>query len=142
MNYIIKNDTLYLRVNNESIYVKEINNEMILNENIIKVLNNSCIYYGSSLKGRILGAKSLIKSKYKLPLIISEKNNLFFINIKDKNGYEYWLNFQYIKDYIYVDNLLKIFFVSDNSLFINCSWTIFNNQMLKCSRLYVVYSMR
>lgn len=142
MNYIIKNDTLYLRVNNESIYVKEINNEMILNENIIKVLNNSCIYYGSSLKGRILGAKSLIKSKYKLPLIISEKNNLFFINIKDKNGYEYWLNFQYIKDYIYVDNLLKIFFVSDKSLFINCSWTIFNNQMLKCSRLYVVYSMR
>ncbi len=142
MNYIIKNDTLYLRVNNESIYVKEINNEMILNENIIKVLNNSCIYYGSSLKGRILGAKSLIKSKYKLPLIISEKNNLFFINIKDKNGYEYWLNFQYIKDYIYVDNLLKIFFVSDKSLLINCSWTIFNNQMLKCSRLYVVYSMR
>ena len=60
----------------------------------------------------------------------------------DKNGYEYWLNFQYIKDYIYVDNLLKIFFVSDKSLFINCSWTIFNNQMLKCSRLYVVYSMR
>ncbi len=142
MNYIIKNDTLYLRVNNESIYVKEINNEMILNENIIKVLNNSCIYYGSSLKGRILGAKSLIKSKYKLPLIISEKNNLFFINIKDKNGYEYWLNFQYIKDYIYVDNLLKIFFEYDKSLLINCSWTIFNNQMLKCSRLYVVYSMR
>ena len=142
MNYIIKNDTLYLKVNNESIYVMEINNEMILNENIIKVLNNSCIYYGSSLKGRILGAKSLIKSKYKLPLIISEKNNLFFINIKDKNGYEYWLNFQYIKDYIYVDNLLKIFFEYDKSLLINCSWTIFNNQMLKCSRLYVVYSMR
>lgn len=142
MNYIIKNDTLYLKVNNESIYVMEINNEMILNENIIKVLNNSCIYYGSSLKGRILGAKSLIKSKYKLPLIISEKNNLFFINIKDKNGYEYWLNFQYIKDYIYVDNLLKIFFEYDKSLLINCSWAIFNNQMLKCSRLYVVYSMR
>ena len=142
MNYIIKNDTLYLKINNESIYVMEINNEMILNENIIKVLNNSCIYYGSSLKGRILGAKSLIKSKYKLPLIISEKNNLFFINIKDKNGYEYWLNFQYIKDYIYVDNLLKIFFEYDKSLLINCSWTIFNNQMLKCSRLYVVYSMR
>lgn len=142
MNYIINNNTVYLKVKNEDVYVKEINNEMILNENIIKVLNNSCIYYGSSLKGRILGAKSLIKSKYKLPLIISEKNNLFFINIKDKNGYEYWLNFQYIKDYIYVDNLLKIFFVSDKSLFINCSWTIFNNQMLKCSRLYVVYSMR
>ena len=142
MNYIINNNTVYLKVKNEDVYVKEINNEMILNENIIKVLNNSCIYYGSSLKGRILGAKSLIKSKYKLPLIISEKNNLFFINIKDKNGYEYWLNFQYVKDYIYVDNLLKIFFEYDKSLLINCSWTIFNNQMLKCSRLYVVYSMR
>lgn len=142
MNYIINNNTVYLKVKNEDVYVKEINNEITLRENILKLLNNSCIYYGSSLKGRILGAKSLIKSKYKLPLIISEKNNLFFINIKDKNGYEYWLNFQYIKDYIYVDNLLKIFFVSDKSLFINCSWTIFNNQMLKCSRLYVVYSMR
>ena len=142
MNYIINNNTVYLKVKNEDVYVKEINNEITLRENILKLLNNSCIYYGSSLKGRILGAKSLIKSKYKLPLIISEKNNLYFINIKDKNGYEYWLNFQYIKDYIYVDNLLKIFFVSDNSLFINCSWTIFNNQMLKCSRLYVVYSMR
>lgn len=142
MNYIINNNTVYLKVKNEDVYVKEINNEITLRENILKLLNNSCIYYGSSLKGRILGAKSLIKSKYKLPLIISEKNNLFFINIKDKNGYEYWLNFQYIKDYIYVDNLLKIFFEYDKSLLINCSWTIFNNQMLKCSRLYVVYSMR
>lgn len=142
MNYIINNNTVYLKVKNEDVYVKEINNEITLRENILKLLNNSCIYYGSSLKGRILGAKSLIKSKYKLPLIISEKNNLFFINIKDKNGYEYWLNFQYIKDYIYIDNLLKIFFEYDKSLLINCSWTIFNNQMLKCSRLYVVYSMR
>ena len=142
MKYIINNNTVYLKVKNEDVYVKEINNEITLRENILKLLNNSCIYYGSSLKGRILGAKSLIKSKYKLPLIISEKNNLYFINIKDKNGYEYWFNFQYIKDYKYVDNLLKIFFIFDNFISINCSWTVFNNQMLKCSRLYVVYSMR
>ena len=142
MNYIINNNTVYLKVKNEDVYVKEINNEITLRENILKLLNNSCIYYGSSLKGRILGAKSLIKSKYKLPLIISEKNNLYFNKNKDKKGYEYWFNFQYIKDYKYVDNLLKIFFIFDNFILINCSWTIFNNQMLKCSRLYVVYSMR
>ena len=67
MNYIINNNTVYLKVKNEDVYVKEINNEITLRENILKLLNNSCIYYGSSLKGRILGAKSLIKSKYKLP---------------------------------------------------------------------------
>ena len=46
--------------------------------NIKSILNESCISYGSSLNGRIKGSKWALKSKYKLPIVVSEKEKLVF----------------------------------------------------------------
>lgn len=142
--YIIKKDTLFIHNDGFNTNVKELNKIINFNGNIDKkILNDSCIYYGSSLQGRIKGSKFLLNGKYKLPIIISEKNKIIFFPIKDSLKNEvYWFNFNLIKDYKRENNLVRIIFSNDESLIISASFTIFNNQIYKCSRLWLNYLTR
>lgn len=142
--YIITKDTLYIYYDGFNTIIKELDKVLKFYGNVEKeILNKSCIYYGSSLNGRIKGSKSLINSKYKLPIIISEKNNIIFFPIKGLNKNElYWFNFNLIKDYKKENNLIKILFSNEEIKNLNLSFTIFNNQIYKCSRLWLNYLTR
>lgn len=142
--YIIKKDTLFIHSDGFNTNIKELNKTIDFYGNIAKkILNDSCIYYGSSLQGRIKGSKSLLNGKYKLPIIISEKNKIIFFPIKDSLKNEvYWFNFDLIKDYKRENSLVRIIFSNDESLMISVSFTIFNNQIYKCSRLWLNYLTR
>lgn len=142
--YIIKKDTLFIHSDGFNTNIKELNKNIEFYGNIDKkILNDSCIYYGSSLQGRIKGSKSLLNGKYKLPIIISEKNKIIFFPIKDSFKNEvYWFNFDLIKDYKRENNLVRIIFSNDESLKLSASFTIFNNQIYKCSRLWLNYLTR
>ena len=142
MEYIINNETMFIKYDGENTVVYEKNKKYIYKEDKIKdILNNSCIYYGSTLKGRIISCKQYINSNYKIPVLISEKNNIMFFYIKENNNI-YWFNYLYIKNYQKLNNKLLIVFNNDQSLILNVSYTIFHNQILKCSRLMIVYSTR
>lgn len=142
--YIISNNTLFLYSDNFKTIVKEKDSEYEFMGNLLKyILNKSCIYYGSSLKGRMEGAKNLINGKYKLPIIISEKNNILFFPIKGaKNNEIIWLNFNQIKNFQKNKNQIEVTFLNGYTHKFFVSFTIFNNQMFKCSRLWLVYLTR
>ena len=142
MNYIINKNTNFLFFDGNNTLINEVNNQLCFKTNVINdILNNSCIYYGSTLKGRIISCKKLINSYYKIPVIISEKNNLLFFYIND-NNLIYWFNFLNIKDYYKKDKKLIVEFINDFKLVLNISYSVFHNQILKCSRLLIVYSSR
>ncbi len=142
MNYIINKNTNFLFFDGNNTLINEVNNQLCFKTNVINdILNNSCIYYGSTLKGRIISCKKLINSYYKIPVIISEKNNLLFFYIND-NNLIYWFNFLNIKDYYKKDKKLIVEFINDFKLVLNVSYSVFHNQILKCSRLLIVYSSR
>ena len=62
--------------------VETTHGDVIFKGNVLKtILNESCIKYGSSLNGRIKGSKYALNSKYKLPIIISEKEKLVFFPV-------------------------------------------------------------
>lgn len=142
--YIISNNTLFLYSDNFKTIVKEKDSEYEFMGNLLKyILNKSCIYYGSSLKGRMEGAKNLINGKYKLPIIISEKNNILFFPLKGaKNNEIIWLNFNQIKNFQKNKNQIEVTFLNGYTHKFFVSFTIFNNQMFKCSRLWLVYLTR
>lgn len=142
--YIISNKTQFLYSDNFSTIVKEIDSEFEFMGDLIKnILNQSCIYYGSSFKGRIEGAKNLINGKYKLPIIISEKNNILFFPIKGiKNKEIIWINFNSIKSFKKAKDFVEVTFNNGYIHNFMISFTIFNNQMFKCSRLWLVYLTR
>ena len=142
MKYIINNNTIFIKYDGENTIIYEENNKYIYKDNIIKnLLNNSCIYYGSTLKGRIASCKHYINNNYKIPILISEKNNIMLFYIKENNNI-YWFNYLFIKNYKKLNNKLLIIFNNDQNLILDVSYTIFHNQILKCSRLMIVYSNR
>ena len=113
--------------------------KIIINGNFIRsILNKSCIFYGSSLNGRLKGSKDLLKCRYKLPIIISESNRLIFFPV---NKY-FWINFNMIESFEKKGNHTIITFKNGYKRSIFVSYRVVNNQMLKCSRLWLEYLER
>ena len=142
MDYFITKSTIFMEFNGESTIVHEKDKKIFFKgEKLEDILNNSCIYYGSTLRGRIISSKQFIGTNYKVPILVSEKNNLLFFYIKDNDSI-YWFNFLSIKSYHKVENKILVIFNNGQRLLLNVSYTIFHNQILRCSRLMVVYSTR
>ena len=79
----ISGKTLIIYYDNFNTVMINTDGKMIINGNFIRsILNKSCIFYGSSLNGRLKGSKDLLKCRYKLPIIISESNRLIFFPVK------------------------------------------------------------
>ena len=138
----ISNNTLFIEFNGEKTLIKEDDADLVFNGDLTNsILNISCIYYGSSLNGRIKGSRSILGSYYKLPIIISEKNRIIFFPVKnDKNVL--WINFNNIGGYENKKNGMLIIFKNGYKKYLKISSTVFNNQLLKCSRLWLVYLTR
>lgn len=137
----ISNNTQYIIYDGVNTIVKELDTDYVfLGNEMMKILNTSCIYYGSSLNGRLKGSQSIFKSSYKLPIIISEKNNIIFFPLKDSDYY--WINFNNISSFSKKDKGIVVTFKNGYMKYFKVSFTVFNNQMLKCSRLWLVYLSR
>jgi len=138
--YIVNNNTYYIYFDGNKTIVNELGIEFYYDYNIIKkILENSCLYYGSSFNGRIDGAKSYIQSKYLLPIIISDKNEIVLFPVKGvKNDEIIWFNLKYVKNYIKINEFVEIIFFNDFRKKYMISYNIFNNQILKASRLWYV----
>lgn len=140
--YKINNKTLYFLYNGYNTIIKEINNTYEINGDILKkILDYSCIYYGSSFKGRIKGSQNLLEAKYKIPIIVSEKERIIFFPLKTKNEYM-WINFNLVTKYFKENNKVKVIFKDDTCEIFDVSYTIFHNQILKCSRLCFIFLSR
>ena len=63
MNYEINYDTqLLLPINENKTKIIEQDNEYIIEENINKIMEHSCEYFGSSYEGRKEGTKKIIRN--------------------------------------------------------------------------------
>ena len=142
MDYIINNKTNYLLFDGKNTIINENGNDLILiNNRIDEILNNSCIFYGSTLIGRKTAAKRLISSRYKMPILINEVNNLLFFSVKNKSEI-IWFNFSRVVDFKKNNEVIKVIFKDNYYKRFNISWSIFNNQILKSSRLLYVFNSR
>lgn len=144
MDYIINKNTYFILYEGNKTIINELSTEFtIVGDYLKKILENSCEYYGSSLKGRIIGARNLIKYKYKIPIMISEKNNILFFPLSGKkNGEVIWFNFGMIKSYEKDSEFVRVTFNNGEEKRFMISYAIFNNQILKCSRMLIIYMNR
>lgn len=135
----INGKTLIIYYNNFNTVMINTDGKIIINGNFIRsILNKSCIFYGSSLNGGLKGSKDLLKCRYKLPIIISESNRLIFFPV---NKY-FWINFNMIESFEKKENHTIITFKNGYKRSIFVSYRVVNNQMLKCSRLWLEYLER
>ena len=135
--YEINEETLAIMpISKEKVRVYEIDNSFIVNQNIQKIMEDSCKYFGSSYEGRKKGTKDMIGVTYKAPIIIEEsKEIIFFPTSSSRYNNPVWISLNHIKRYYKKGQLIVIEFQSGEKIELNISYGIIDNQILRATRL-------
>ena len=144
-NYIIDTKTLWIEEEKDYIIAHESQKDIIVDERKMNnFLNQSCLYYGSSLMGRKMGTKALINEQYKLPIILNDKYPLvIFPIVCGKNHKNTWIVYNNVSKYIQNSKSKVIVEFNDGTNYVfPTSYYQFHNQILKSSRLIVVFNAR
>lgn len=141
--YEINNDTLALISLEDKTKVFEKNNIFVVDKSVNKIMEDSCMYFGSSLSGRQKGTERLIGTSYKAPIIVEETNNIIFFptcspRLKTCN----WISLNNLERYYSKNNKIVIEFMNNQKIMLNLSYGVINNQILRASRLEAVIRSR
>lgn len=143
-NYQINEETLALvPMGKKQTIVYEKKDCYIINEKVSKIMETNCKYYGSSIEGRIKGTYSLTGYTYKAPIILREDKNLILFptsspRLKDCS----WISLHNIKSVKKINSKSTIEFLNNESLEINTSFNILNNQYLRSLSLENAFKNR
>lgn len=137
--YVINDDTIVVvAVTDSCCKIYEVNDEFIVNESIKDILELSCRYYGSSLKGRLDGSKYIFGCNYKLPIVINQySDNIFFTTRSYNSNDTYIICYNNIKFYEKVDKTTKIYVENGKSIIIDEKYKVFENQYSRANLLYM-----
>lgn len=144
-NYIINESTLYLEQQEQDVLINDLSTFLTIpNMKLKKIIEESCLYYGCSYRGHLAGTKSLINENYKLPIIINpHKKIVIFPLTALSNSQSIWFNFSNIENYHQISkSKVLVEFKGGISRIFHVSYFIFHNQILRCSRLLVIFNNR
>ena len=110
-NYLINENTVAILKNNDKIQVINVDNSIVININLKRLINNNCLIYGSNLEGRKKFAEKILEKKYKLPIIISLEKKIILLQINA---------FRDEECLFIVGNKVLNYYIKDNYLYIEC----------------------
>lgn len=123
--------------------VIEENNSYIVNKTPMKIIDNSCKFFGSSYEGRFCGTKTLTGITHKSPIIIEESRKMIFFPTKSPRLDScIWISFNNILNYEQKENNSIIKFCCGKVLELDISYNIIDNQILRATRLESVLNKR
>ncbi|WP_028402536.1 competence protein ComK [Ectobacillus panaciterrae] len=111
--------------------------EILVFKKPIEIIEQSCLFYGSSFYGRKEGTKELIDVTHKAPICISPADNLYFFSTLSYTREECaWLSHSHVvrsKDLPHNNLLIK--FSNDKTIKLAISQNSFNNQRNRTAQL-------
>lgn len=114
-----------------------------VNKSAIKIMEDSCQFFGSSLLGRQKGTTRLIGVSHKAPIIIEEsKEIIFFPTSSPRKSMCSWLSLKNIDRYYTKNKSVLIKFKNNVQLELSLSYGIVDNQVLRATRLESVLRSR
>lgn len=142
--YEINSDTLaIIPVSEYKSRVIERDNTFEVNMPPIKIIQNSCEYFGSSYDGRFIGTKNLIGVSHKAPIIIEESKEIIFFPTSSPRQYDCaWISLKNLLNYERNKNNSTIIFNNGNLLELDMSYGSLDNQILRAARLESVLRLR
>ncbi len=138
MDYEFNKGTLAIIPNGEEdSLVYEDFNKYNINKNPYRIMEDSCMYYGSTYYGRKDSSKYLLGAEYKVPILVDELNNLIALPTTSPFSKDcIWLSLTRIKKIEKVsDFVTKIIFDNDLSVNIPCSYRSIESQISRAYRL-------
>ncbi len=124
--------------------ILEDNKDYVVSCKSYDILDHSCRYFGSSYQGRKDGAKSIIGSSYKMPIIVEEERDIIFFPTSSPDDKEcIWLAVNKINNFSKGQfNTTKIIFDNGIELIVPLSYRSFENQVYRASRLSYLLNLR
>ncbi len=142
-NYEINNNTVALYAMGEKTRVYEENDNFIVNKCANEIMEESCMYFGSSLAGRKKGTEKLIGVSYKAPIIVEEtKSIIFFPTSSPRLSTCSWIRVSSIERYYYSQNQLIVEFKNGEKICLDTTYGIVDNQVLRATRLESILNGR
>ena len=142
-SYEVNEDTLAIIPKNNKTIIYERDGNYIINEECDKIMEDSCKYFGSTLQGRYEGSKNLLKTNYKVPILVEETSELIFFPTSSPRLKECaWISLKNIKSYERDSKGCKITFNNGKKIRLDISYGVLNNQILRSSRLLILIKER
>lgn len=142
--YIINKDTLAIvMIDKVTCLIIEENSEFFINLSWLEIVNNSCLYYGSSYDGRIEASKNLLGKDYKLPIIVSEFYEILMFPIGSKQSDMCtWICLNKMENYIVEENMVEFIFKCKRRYKVAIGKRSFETQLLKAYDLNRIINNR
>ncbi len=142
--YEINSETIaVIPYNPNKTKIIERDNTFFINKNSIKIMEESCEFFGSSLLGRQKGTTKLIGVTHKAPIIIEEtKDIIFFPTTSPRLQNCSWISLNNLIDYKKINKKSILYFKNNINLEFNISYGIIDNQVLRATRLESVLRKR
>ena len=141
MKYEINKGTLAVVPNAEiGSLVYEDDERYVINQTPFSIMEDSCMYFGSTYEGRKQGAKKILNAEYKIPIIVEDSNNLIvFPTTSPYSDDCCWISLKRVKNIEKIDaNNTKIIFDNNKEIIIDCSYRSLENQISRASRLDII----
>lgn len=143
-NYEINKETLaIIPIEEELSRVVEEKKEYIVRASVIKIIDDSCKFFGSSYEGRFEGTKTIMGVSHKSPIIIEETTKMiFFPTTSPRLSTCSWIALNNIKDYYRSEDNTVIIFNCGKKIKLHLSYPIIDNQVLRATRLEALLNKR
>ena len=143
-NYEINKETLaIIPIEEEISKVIEEEKEFIINASVMKIIDDSCKFFGSSYEGRFEGTKTIMGISHKSPIIIEETRKIiFFPTTSPRINTCSWISLNNIKEYYKSNSNTVIVFSCGKKVKLQLSYPIVDNQVLRATRLEALLNKR
>lgn len=124
--------------------VYEFDNKYIVNMSTIKIIERSCLFFGSTFEGRRNASSSLLNIQHKVPIIIEETNDIvFFPTSSPYNSNCIWISYNNFEGIDKIDShYSKLYFKNQNQFKVEVSYFVITNQIIRCNRLKIEFNRR
>lgn len=109
-----------------------------------RIMEDSCLYYGSTYLGRKDSSKHLLGAEYKVPILVDELNNIIaFPTTSPYSNDCIWLSLSRIKGFEKTSEFVtKVTFDNNLSIFVPCSYRTMESQISRAYRLNFLTNKR
>jgi len=142
--YFISEDTLILiPISKNKTKIYDINGIITIKKSAFEIVNESCLYYGSSYSGRCIGAKNMLEMDYKLPIIVDEvKEVIIFPTCSPKLDKCIWICLNNVENYEKNKKNSIVKFINNINCDIDISINTLENQILRATLLMMKLKKR
>ncbi len=137
-NYEINVDTLVIipiGIRKSKVY--EYGGEFIVKKSTRKIIEDSCLFFGSSYEGRKEGTKSLIGIEMKVPIVIEDSRCIiFFPTSSCIRESSIWISYQNLVKYTKFNEISTVLYFHQNvTVKVGCKYNLVDNQIIRCIKL-------